>query len=151
MFPRFSDVQSLIDPLLYLTGLGDVLGVLEGHCLEYDEPLRISSALPDSCEFRGKSLDKEAHNSSTWHVIPPLRHHRQGSPEFLTRLVILDPPTEVPSLVGVHPVFLYLPDLLVLPCGNIPWKITHGPLPVLRLVYFPPCPRCRRFYCVPLL
>ena len=53
-------VKYPINPLSDLTGLGDVLGAVEVHCLVYNENLRIPAALPDSCEFCSQRFDKAA-------------------------------------------------------------------------------------------
>ena len=98
VLPRFKGVRSPINMSPDLTGLGDVSGALEGRRLEYDKPIRVPAALPDSCEFRGQRIDKAAPNSPSWRVIPHRGHDRQGSPEGLPRLVIFDPPTEVRSI-----------------------------------------------------
>ena len=52
VLPRFTGVRSPINMSPDLTGLGDVSGALEGRRLEYDKPIRVPAALPDSCEFR---------------------------------------------------------------------------------------------------
>ena len=151
MFPRFSDVQSLIDPLLYLTGLVDVSGALEGHRLEDDEPICFPAALSESSEFLGQSLDKAAHDSPAWKVIPPRGHHLQFSPESMPRLVVFDLLPQVRSIIGLHPVPIYLPDPPFLHCGNVPWYIPRGPLPVLGLICISPRLRCYCFDQFPLL
>ena len=126
---------------------------MEGHRMEDDEPLCIPAALPDSCEFCGQSLDEAAPDSPAWRVIPPCEHDCQGFPAGLPRLVILDPPTEVLSIVGVHPLPVNLYDPPVLPCGNIPGQITCGPLSVQRYVLlFLRRSLCRRhcvYVCLP--
>ena len=132
--PPHPGFQYPIDLLPDLTILGDVSGTLGGHRLEYDEPLRISAVLPDSCEFCGYRLDKVAPNSPARRVIPPRGHERQGCPAGLSCLVILDTPTEVCSIVRVHPVHVYLSEPLVLLCGNASFHIPCGTLSVLRLV-----------------
>ena len=148
VFPRFPGVQSTIDPSPDLTGLSDVSGALEVHRLEENEALRIPAVLPDSCEFRVQRLDEAASDSPAQRVIPPLRRDHQVSPVGLSRLVILDPPTEVRSIVGVHPVPVYLPDPPVLPRGHVSQQIPCGPPPVLRIICLPPrrCCLCDRIF-----
>ena len=124
----------MVKPLSDLAGIGGVLGVLESHRLEDDEPLRVPAALPDSSEFHSQRLDKAVPDSPAWRIVLTCGHHRQGSSPGLPLLVSLDPPTEVCSIVGVYPVPIYLLDPLVLPHGHVPQKIPHGPLPVLRLI-----------------
>ena len=127
-----------------------MLDALEGHQLEEDASLCIPAELPDYCEFCGQHLDESSPESLARRILPPRRHNHQGCPEFLPLLIVLDPPTEVRSIVGVNPFPVYLPDTPVLPHGYAPRQITHGPLPVRRLVcLFPCCCRCRRtFDCV---
>ena len=143
VFPPFPGFQSLINPLPYLAGLGDVLGALEGHWLEDYEPLRVPAALLDSCEFRDQRLDGAAPNSPARRVVPPCGHHRQGSSSGLLRLVSIDPPTDVRSIIVLHPVAPCLLDPPFLLCGHVLWQIPCRPLSFLRLVCRLPR-RCRR-------
>ena len=147
VLPSFPGVQSPINSLADHTGLGDVLGALEGRFLEDNEPLRVPEALPDSCEFYSQCLEEAAPNSPARRIIPPRGHDRQGSQKFIPRLVFLDPPTEVCSIVGVHPVPIHLPDPSVLPCGHVHCRIPRWNLPVLRLICrFPCCCCCRHCF-----
>ena len=149
VLPRFPGVYYLADPSSDLTGIGDVSGTLEGHCLEDDEPLRFPAVLKDSPEFYGQRLDEAAPDSLARCVIPQCGHHCQVSPSGLPHLVSLEPPTEVCYIVGLHPVPIYLLDPLLLCCGHIPRQIPCRSLPVLCLVFR--LPRRRRFDRVPLM
>ena len=85
--------------LLYLAGLGDVLGALESHCLEGYEPICIPEVLPDSHEFHGQRLYESAPDLPTWQVVLPIGHHRQRFPSVLPFLVGLDPPLRFSPLL----------------------------------------------------
>ena len=150
LFPCFPGIQSPIDPSSDLTGLGDVSGALESHCLENNEPLHVPAALPDSCELHGQRLDEAAPDSPAWCTIHPREHERQGPIAGLPCLVIFDTPTEVSSIVGVHPVPIYLGDPSVPARGNMPRKIPFRPLSVLHIFCLLLCRRCLRA-CVCLL
>ena len=131
VLPSFPGVQSPINSLADHTGLGDVLGALEGRFLEDNEPLRVPEALPDSCEFYSQRLEEAAPNSPARRVVTPCRHERQNSPSCLSVVVSCDPPTEMRSIVGFHPIFIHLLDTLVLPHEYITGKIPCAPLDVL--------------------
>ena len=112
-------------------------GTLEGHRLEKCEPLHVQAALPNSREFCGQRLDKEAPDPPARRFVSPSKHHLQRSPSGLSFLVGLDPPTEVCSVIGVHPVSIDLLDPPVLPRGCVPRNIFCGPLPFLPLLRRP--------------
>ena len=119
-------VQSLIDPSLDLTELGDMVVMLEVNRLKDNEPLRVPAALPDSCEFRGQRLDKAAPDYPAWRVIPPRKHCRQGSPAGLPRLVVLDPPLRcAPSLQCTQSPYTSL-MLRSSPVGTYPGRSPAG-------------------------
>ena len=141
MLPRFPCVQPPVNPYLDLAQLGDVPGALQGHHLKDNEPLPVTVALPDSCYFRGQRVEKSAPESPARRVIPPRGHDLQGFPTGMSRLVVLDPPTEVRSIVGLHPVSINLFDPQILPNGNVPRQISCIPLTVPHLVplLFSPC------------
>ena len=129
MLPRLPSVYLPVNPLSDLARLVDVSGALEVHRLEDYEPLRVPVVLPDSRELRGKFLDKVVPNLPARRVIFPSGHYHKRSPSSLTFLVDLDPPTEVRSIVGVHPVSVDLHDPPVLPCGYVPRHIPCSPPP----------------------
>ena len=101
MLPRFPCIQPSVDPPPYLAGFFHVPGALEDPHLKNNEPLYIPAALPDSCEFRGQSVNKTAPDSPTWRVVPLCGHDGQIFPPYLPVLVVCNAPTEVRFIVVV--------------------------------------------------
>ena len=110
MLYRFPCIQTSVNPQLYLAGFGHILGALEDHYLKYDESLSVPAALMESCEFRGQHANEAVPDFTARRVVPPCGHDRQVFPPCLPLLVVCNTPTEVRSIVGVHPVFV---DLLL--------------------------------------
>ena len=134
VLPRFPCIQPPVYPLPDIIRFGDVPGALECHRLEDDESLPVLAVLPDSCEVCSQRVDKVTPNSPAQRVRPPRGHDCQGFPAGLTHLVVLDPPTEVRSIVGLHPVSIKLFDPPFFTRGNVPGQIPCGPLYVPRLI-----------------
>ena len=125
-------VQSLIDPSLDLTELGDMVVMLEGNRLKDNEPLRVPAALPDSCEFHVQSVDEVVPNSPFRCIIPPSRYNRQCFPTGLSLHVVLYYPTDMNSMVGVNPFSVDNFDPPVLPRGNVTGHISFSLLAISR-------------------
>ena len=106
--------------------------MLEDNRFEDDETLYVPEVLQDSCEFHCHRMNKVVPKYPARRIIPPRRHDRQCPPPFLPHYVVLYPPTEVRSIVGVYLVSVKLLNLTVYPCGYVAGQIPHGSLAVLR-------------------
>ena len=129
--PRLPGIQMTANSPEYCTRAGHVTGAMEDHCLEDNKLLCIPAALPDSCEFSGQRVHKAAPDSTTRGIVTPRKHECQCYSLRLPVIVVFYYPTDVQSIVEVHPFSVHLQDPPNLPCGYITGHIPCGPLAVI--------------------
>ena len=91
-----------------------MLHALQNHHLGYNKTLRIPPTCSCSLEIVSHCPHKAPPHLSPSCVVSPLQYHGKFLTPRLPFRVFRDPPTEVPTAVGMHPVTINVPETYIL-------------------------------------
>ena len=130
---RLPRVQTLHNPTPDGLHARHVTRLLQNNCLKDDEAIGIPLPLANAPQLLVQHQHKPPTHLYPWGFIALHEHYKEVTPLGLPDRVVHYPPTEVATIIGMHPVSVDLSEADFLWFQSLPGQISFQSLPVFTL------------------